>query len=224
MRPSPRQNGDFLAIRDNKIIRSTQRRSKPNSSVKEVISTVDQQLARLEDDIRRLKIEFDVFFNGASKKPPYDTKGRVETTFKRLADDRSMTFAQRYLLNSLGARYTAFKELWRRTMQGREEIRLLRPHRPKGSAVTESPIVERVTFVCADAQKDVETVKSLYAALVAAKKACNEAMDDLPFPRFHHMIANKTKSLKQHLNCDRVRFSIAVENGQVNFKAKAEID
>ena len=52
--------------------------------------TVDDQLTRLEEDIRRLKIEFDIYFNGASKRPPYDTKGRVETILKRLGDDRSL--------------------------------------------------------------------------------------------------------------------------------------
>ena len=213
-----------MANFDNKFLRAAQRRTKPNSLVRETTVTVDQQLARLEDDIRRLKIEFDVFFNGASKKPPYDTKGRVETTFKRLADDRSMTFAQRYLLNSLGARYTAFKELWRRTLQGREDVRTHRPQRPKVSDHAVLDPGERVTFVCADAQTDVETVKNLYAALVEAKRSCNESVDDLPFPKFHHMIANKTRSLKQHLSCERVKFSIAVENGQVNFKAKADLD
>jgi hypothetical protein len=213
-----------VAIRDNNLARAAQRRAKPNSVVRDTTPTVDQQLARLEDDMRRLKIEFDVFFNGAAKKPPYDTKGRVETAFKRLADDRSMTFAQRYLLNSLGARYTAFKELWRRTLQGREEGRVQRPQRPKIAPHAELEPIARVTFVCADAQTDVETVKNLYAALVEAKRSCNESVDDLPFPKFHHMIANKTRSLKQHLSCDRVKFSVAVENGQVNFKAKADLD
>ena len=85
--------------------------------------TIDDQLTRLEEDIRRLKIEFDMFFNGATKRPPYDTKGRVDTFIKRIGDDRTLTFAQRYRYNSLGARYNAFRDLWRRTMQGREEGR-----------------------------------------------------------------------------------------------------
>src|SRR4029077_13143108 len=106
------------------------------------------------------------------------------------------------------------------------DVRLQRPQRPKIAphAATEPGARERVTFVCADAQTDVETVRNLYAALVEAKRICNESVDDLPFPKFHHMIANKTRSLKQHLSCERVKFSIAVENGQVNFKAKADLD
>src|SRR5690349_24730917 len=96
---------------------------------------------RLEDDIRRLRIEFDIFFNGAAKRPPYDTKGRVETLLKRLGDDRTLTFAQRYRYNSLAARYNAFRDLWRRTMQGREEGRDLEIGRASCRERVESSVV-----------------------------------------------------------------------------------
>ena len=85
--------------------------------------TLDQQLARLEVDIRRLKVEFDIFFNGGIKHPPYDTRNRVETTLNRLGDDRSLTYAHRYKYNSLAARFAAFRDMWRRSMQSREEGR-----------------------------------------------------------------------------------------------------
>ena len=38
----------------------------------------DQQLTRLEDDIRKLKIEFDIYFNGTSKRPPFEARARIE--------------------------------------------------------------------------------------------------------------------------------------------------
>ncbi len=136
--------------------------------------TVDEQLTRLEEDIRRLKIEFDTFFNGASKRPPYDTKGRVETIIKRLGDDRTLTYAQRYRYNSLGSRYNSFRDLWRRTMQGREEGRdagATARASAKQQAVAE---FKRRSFTCDDAHKDVELVKNLYSALVEAKKVCGE--------------------------------------------------
>ncbi len=77
---------------DNKLFRS-QLRSKTKFTVGETEPSIDDQLTRLEEDIRRLKIEFDVFFNGASKRPPYDTKGRVETMIKRLGDAISVRCA-----------------------------------------------------------------------------------------------------------------------------------
>lgn len=208
---------------DNKLLRAQLRtKTKNKYAAGEEEPTVDDQLTRLEDDIRRLKVEFDIFFNGASKRPPYDTKGRVETVFKRLGDDRSLTYAQRYRYNSLATRYNAFRELWRRTMKGREEgrdpVSAARATAKREAAAEFS----RSTFVCADAHKDVETVKQLYGALLAAKKACGEPTHDLSFPRFHHLIASQADSLKERLGCERVSFSVDVDGGHVSFKAKGE--
>lgn len=111
-----------MAINNNKFARNAaaNNTSKRNLTGEEKIN-IDQQLTRLEEDLRKLKIEYDIFFNGGSKRAPFDTKNRVENVFKRLGDERSITFAQRYHYNTLMARYTAFKELWRRTMKVREE-------------------------------------------------------------------------------------------------------
>jgi hypothetical protein len=216
-----------LPIRDNKFARQSkqrqdQQKGKRGNASSDNEPTVEEKLKRLEDDIRRLKIEFDIYFNGASKRPPYDTKGRVETMLKRLGDDRTLTFAQRYLLNSLGSRYNAFRELWRRTMQGREEGRDAAAAARALARDEASHRENAATFICDDAHKDVPTVKQLYDALIEAKMKCGEPVDDLSFPRFHHLIATKADNLKERSGCDRVRFSIDVEGGRVSFKAKGE--
>ena len=215
-----------MAVRDNKLARQAKERqaqqTKRGFPPPDNQPTVEEQLARLEEDIRRLKIEFDIFFNGGAKRPPYDTKGRVETLLKRLGDDRTLNFAQRYLLNSLASRYTSFRELWRRTMQGREEGRDAAAA-ARASARGEVMHKERLaTFVCDDAHKDVQTIKQVYDALIEAKMRCGEPTDDLSFPRFHHLVATKTDNIKEHTGCDRVRFSVDVEGGRVSFKAKGE--
>ncbi len=210
---------------DNKLFRSQSRSRKQNNNKLtggEYEPTVDEQLSRLEEDIRRLKIEFDVFFNGASKRPPYDTKGRVETLIKRLGDDRSLSYAQRYRYTSLASRYNLFRDLWRRTMQGREEGR--NPMATAKASAKEQAVADfkKTSFVCEDAHKDVELVKNVYSALMDAKKVCGEPVEDFSFPRFHRLIASQADSLKQRLGCERISFSIDVEGGHVSFKAKGE--
>jgi len=214
-----------VPIRDNKFARRArerQERNKKKQGVTEITVTIEEQLKRLEEDIRRLKIEFDVYFNGGTKRAPYDTKMRVEAQIKRLGDDRSLTFAQRYHYNSLGARYAAFRDMWRRTLQGREEGRDAGAAARASARADAVSSLERTSFVCADGNKDVKTVKDLYEALVEAKRKCGEATEDLSFPRFHRLIAAKTDNLKEHLGCDRVLFSVDVDGGHVSFKAKAD--
>ena len=81
----------------------------------------DQQLTRLEDDIRKLKIEFDIYFNGTSKRPPLEARARLEALIRRVSDSRTMTYAQRYQLSMLVSRYTSYRELWRRTLRAKGE-------------------------------------------------------------------------------------------------------
>ncbi len=103
-----------MAILGNKIYRK-------ELSKKDEAVQLDQQLAKLEDDIRKLKIDFDIYFNGATKRPPLEARARLEATFKRIADNRNMPFAQRYLLNALTSRFTSYRELWRRQLKTRGE-------------------------------------------------------------------------------------------------------
>lgn len=212
-----------MGLRDNRLLRSKlQAQAKNKYSAGENQPSPDEQLTRLEEDIRRLRIEFDIFFNGAAKRPPYETKGRVETLMKRLGDDRTLTYAQRFRYNALCARYNAFRDLWRRTMQGREEGRDPVSAARAGAKQEATRTIESVSYVCIDAHREVEVVKNLYTSLMEAKRSCGEATEDLSFPKFHRLIASKADGIKNQAGCDRVRFSVAVEDGHVSFKARAD--
>src|SRR5436305_539826 len=87
----------------------------------EEAADLDGQLSRLEDDIRKLKIDFDIFFNGGNKRPPLEARARLEAFIKRIADNRNLTYAQRYYFNTLVSRFTSYRELWRRTLKAKGE-------------------------------------------------------------------------------------------------------
>lgn len=197
--------------------------------------TIDEYLNRLEDDIRRLKIEFEIFFNGGSKRPPYDTKGRVESVIKRLADDRSMTFAQRFRYNGLVARYTSFRELWRRNVQAIEEginpnEKLAGTFADRGSLASSSspPAVappppkpfSGYSVTCSDPQMEVDKVITLYNNVLDAKRQCGEPTDKLSFEQFHKIVVAQSNKLKTQLQCPSINFSVEIEQGQVKFKAR----
>jgi hypothetical protein len=88
---------------------------------KDEVVNIDQQLSRIEDDIRKLKIDFDIYFNGAVKRPPLEARARLEANIKRILDNRQLTFSQRYQLNALVSRFTSYRELWRRMLKKKGE-------------------------------------------------------------------------------------------------------
>ena len=101
-----------MALIGNKLYRGVQ-------SKQEDSAEIDHQLSRLEDDIRKLKIDFDIFFNGSTKRAPLEARARLESYIKRVADNRNLTFAQRYYFNTLVSRFTSYRELWRRTLKAK---------------------------------------------------------------------------------------------------------
>lgn len=214
-----------MPINNNKLARLAAERRERNKNKNVVVEhvTIEDRLARLEEDIRRLKVEYDVYFNGGSKRPPYDTKLRVESHLKRIGDDRSLNFAQRFHYNSLATRYNSFREVWRRTMKSREEgrdfvtvSRVSAREKEKEASFTPS------TFACSDIRHDVQTIKGVYDALMDAKRACGETAQDLSFAKFHRLILERTEALKEKMGTDRVVFSVDVDHGHVSFRAKPD--
>ncbi len=103
-----------MALIGNKLYRDIR-------SLKDDSADLDKQLTRLEDDIRKLKIDFDIYFNGTTKRPPLEARARLDSNIKRIADNRSLSYAQRYQFNMLVARFTSYRELWRRTLKAKGE-------------------------------------------------------------------------------------------------------
>lgn len=101
-----------MAILGNKLYRQ-------NQAKQEESPNLDQQIARIEDDIRKLKVDFDIYFSGGSKRPPLEARARIESNIKRLADDRNLSYAQRYQFNSVISRFTSYRELWRRLLKAK---------------------------------------------------------------------------------------------------------
>lgn len=87
----------------------------------EQTAEIEKKLVKLEEDIRRLKIEFGIYFNNGTKRPPHEARGRIEASIKRLSDDRNLSYAQRYQFTSIVNQYTSYRELWRRQLRTKGE-------------------------------------------------------------------------------------------------------
>lgn len=219
-----------MAINSNRFARQAELNVNKRDITGEEKINLDQQLVRLEEDIRRLKIEYDIFFNGGSKRAPFDTKNRVETILKRLGDERALSFAQRYQYNALTTRYNSFRELWRRTMKGREEGRDAATIAKAAQDVeTEKPVEDKpatksptASFTCANTKDEISTVQAIYQALIKAKTDCGENAGALTFANFQAQLNAQTERFKQSFGCQKVSFEVGAHDGQVVFKAKAE--
>lgn len=181
--------------------------------------TVDEELSKLEENIRRLKIEYEAYFNGGTPRPPNDTLYRVEQAIKRYSNNVArLSASQRFRFNQLWQRYSVYNDLWRKKLRRREEGREFGPRRR--TAGTDST----TRVVCSDPDREQAKVEQLLQALVNAKQYAGERTDDIDPARFQRFVREKTRQLKQELGCDSVQFSVTVKEGRVRFTAvKAEL-
>lgn len=176
--------------------------------------TVDEELSRLEEYIRRLKIEYEAYFSGGKPCPPSDTAFRVEQVIKTFARDAGrLNVSQRFRFNNLSQRYAVHNDHWRKRLRHREEGREFGPRRLPAETDW------RAQIVCCDPDREQAQVDRLLHALVNAKQRVGEETEDLDPARFRKFVREKTKQIKEELGCDRVQFSVTVKGGRVRFTA-----
>jgi hypothetical protein len=184
--------------------------------------TIDEELTLLDDGLRRLKIEFDIFFNGGSQRPPNDSQWRVESLIKRYSESSKLTYAQRFRYNAIAQRYAMFNDLWRQKLKVKEEgprrtAADLREQEKEKAKQQKKPAF-RVEWK--DPAAEAEKVEQLFAALLEAKKQCGETVDNVAADQFKKFVALKTAQLKKDFKCEQVEYVVEVEQGQVRLKAK----
>ena len=83
--------------------------------------TIDEELDLLDQLLRRLKIEYEIFFSNPAKRPPTDIEWKVLSLIRKFSDGSRMKFAQRYRYNEMAQRYAIQSDLWRKKTRIREE-------------------------------------------------------------------------------------------------------
>ena len=73
--------------------------------------TIDEELGVLDSQLRRLKIEYEIYFSNPTKKPPTDIEWKVLSLLRKFSDGGRMSFTQRYRYNEMAQRYAIYSDL-----------------------------------------------------------------------------------------------------------------
>ena len=202
--------------------------------------TIDEELNLLDHQLRRLKIEYEIFFNNPQKRPPTDIEWKVLSLIRKFSDGNRMSFSQRYRYNEMAQRYAIHSDLWRKKVRIREEgyrrpqdailsvqgVRVTEEHEskhptPYGISHQEKTVEDKpFTVQCSDTQSEREKVESLYKALSAAKKKSGEKVSG-SIESFAAFVKKKTDQIRKEQKCNSVEYSVEIEKGHVKLRAKA---
>jgi hypothetical protein len=84
--------------------------------------TIDEELTLLDSQLRRLKIDYEIYFSNPTKRPPTDVEWKVLSLLRKFSDGGGrMSFSQRFRYNEIAQRYAIYSDLWRKKNRIREE-------------------------------------------------------------------------------------------------------
>lgn len=213
--------------------------------------TTDEELSLLDQQLRRLKIEYEIFFNNPSKRPPTDVEWKVLSLIRKFSDSSRLSFSQRFKYNEMAQRYAIQADLWRKKMRIREEgyrrpqdallsvqgvrtgeEREAKHHtvyglKRKGHAEGEqTPAADpggdqSFSVQCSGAAAERAQVESLYKALSEAKHKSGEKITG-NLDSFAAFVKKKTSEIRKQHGCNAVVYSVEMQGGHVKLKAKAK--
>ena len=191
----------------------------------------DDELDKLEEDIRRLKNKYDQFFAGIVKVPPSFERHQVESYIHELNKLKIRDNGRRFRLGTILSKYNQYRELWGRRMREREEGPLdfrrrqaaleapaepVRHSHPAQKSVTSAPADPYVRMTPG---ANGEQIRRLYEEIEQAHGAIG-IQSHLSLEQLAAMVQKQTDLVRAKYNVNTVAFRVETVDGKVKLKAK----
>lgn len=195
--------------------------------------TVDEELTLLESHVRRLKIEYEIYFNSPQKKLPSDLEWKVLALLRKFSDGGGrMSFPQRYRYNEIAQRYAVYSDLWRKKSRIREEgyrrpqdallsVQGVRPEEHQAAHKIYGVQAHDEPFVVTDVKTERDKVEKLFVALSDAKKKAGEKVSG-SLDSFSSFVQKKTQQIRKQYGCEQVEYFVDFADGKVKLTARAK--
>ena len=193
--------------------------------------TIDEELSVLEDQVRRLKVEYDIYFGGGSKKPPAEIEWKVKNLLKKFSDGSRMNYTQRFRYSTVQQRYALYNTLWQQKLQIKEEgyrrpqdavlgIQGLRSgEQHEAEKAMKHQAGEPFSVSWSDPRGEGRKVEDLFQALSEARKTTGEK-STANLDSFRKFVEQKTAQIRKEYGCQAVEYSVEMKGGQVKLKAR----
>lgn len=173
--------------------------------------TPEELLMKLDQDIRRFRIDFERFFTGNIPIPPEQLRINIQNQIKELRTVRLKAVAHRFRFNSLEAKFNALLVLFNRRLREHELGR-----DAERRAASKSADLDPERGIVVERQPSSEAAAALYQSLYGGSSAGPKA----DFDRFQGYLTRQAQQIRKKTGCTQVRFRVASEDGKMKLKAK----
>ena len=195
----------------------------------------DDELDKLEEDIRKLKNRYDQFFSGFQKLPPLHERRVLEVYIHELGKQKMRDNTRRFRYGQLLTRYNQLREMWGRKMREREEgpldfrrrsAALNQPSQPPPPppplALVTAPSVTSPRadpYVRVTPGTNGDEIKRLYGDIEKENLKLGR-LPSITIDQLKAMVQKQSDFVREKYHVAAVAFRVDVVDGKVKLKAK----
>ncbi len=209
---------------------------------------IEEELAELDLNLKRLRIEYEQFFRGVLRREPLVLRGKVQKVVNRFMSTPPRNSAIKFRFNSLNARFQSQQQQWGRTLREMEagtykghQFKLKLQAQEEEERMREIAQLEREEQALAarrgtapakgeprtssgtsraPAKPAGSALDQLHGALLSARSRTGQGAGDLTRERLAALVKRQTEAIRAKRGADtKVKFKVVIEDNKAKLKA-----
>lgn len=182
-------------------------------------------LDQMEKLIKRLGVEWEMYFTQAVRWPPNQRIAEIEAIVRHYTKEPPRRTADRFRFNSLVHRYRTKSELWARRRRSLEDSGTLARRRAvqRGEADPEAqprPDGSMASARASGGRASSTQLRELYSALRQARQSRGEPLSNLPYSRFAEKMSRHLERARGRSGGQDLELQVADHGGKVKVVVK----
>lgn len=189
-----------------------------------------EDLTAIENNIARLKKDYDQYFLGFEKRPPDKLRQQVEREVRDLIGFRSPNTSLKFRAQTLVQRMATYRQLWDRTLQQIEDGKFKRDifranlkerarteRAASGGAGAYDEVIEDAELFEEEPPK--KPWGNVFDAYLKARGQTKESTSGLTYEKLHDVLEKQAAQIREKFKAKDVEFKVVIEDGKARLKA-----
>lgn len=196
----------------------------------------DRLIAELQDVMRMVKREYDLWFAGTNAKPPHELRNKLDTHVRLLRSRLPKRTSDQFRIGTVLQLYQSYAEHWDKSARKQEEggfapwmqqsrknpldalAEANEKRQEEAKEKQKTPYLARITAP----EQDVDEMRKVFNSYVAAKKKVGDDTSGADFEKFRTALVKQSRQLLDSGKAQAVAYRIEIQDGKVAIKAKGE--
>jgi hypothetical protein len=180
---------------------------------------VRAELVQLEDEIAKLKVEYEQYFLGLNPFTPDKLHNDVRKHIRLLRKAPFKSSQMMYQLRVLETRYNTFNSYWQRILREKEAGTYIKD-------IFKANLREQIAKDEAESQSAKgqvsKTMKALFDSYAGALEKATGKKQSLDFDAFQKSLVNRAKDFREKNGNKKLTFKVVMKDGKVTVQAKVK--